>query len=209
MLSDLTQDPSGCKIGSWLKGAEAETPMVESVITLQVRDITDLEWGEGQRIDAFELWCWRRLFQVFWIARISNKLILKENQPWISTGRTDAEAEALILWPPDANNWLIGKDPYAGKDWRWESKGTTEDEIVGWYHWLNGHEFEQTLGVGDGQGSLVCCSPWGRKESDTSEWLNWTYIFQCYSRKSSPTSFPTVSESLFFMYALGSSVTSF
>ena len=76
--------------------------------------------------------------------------------------------------PPDAKSWLIGKDPDAGKDWRREEKGTTEDEMAGWHHWLDGHEFEQAPGVGDGQGSLVCCSPWGGKESDTTEWLNWT-----------------------------------
>ena len=98
----------------------------------------------------------------------------KGNQSWIFTGRTNAEAETLILWPPDAKNWLIGKDPNAGKDWRWEEKGTTENEMVGWHHRLYGHEFEWTPGVGDGQGSLACCSPWGRKESDTTEQLNWT-----------------------------------
>ena len=98
----------------------------------------------------------------------------KENQSWIFIGRTDAKAEAPILWSPDAKHWLIGNDPDAGKDWRQEEKGTTEDEMVGWHHWLDGHEFEKALGVGDGQGSLVCCSPWGRKESDMTEWLNWT-----------------------------------
>ena len=96
-------------------------------------------------------------------------------------GRTDAEAETPILWPPDVRNQLIRKDPDAGKDWRQEEKGTTEDEMVGWHHWLDGHEFEQALGVGDGQGSLVSmgspgCSPWGRKESDTTEQLNWTEL---------------------------------
>ena len=96
----------------------------------------------------------------------------KGNQPWIFIGRTDAEAP--ILWPPDVNNWLIGKDPDAGKDWRQEEKGTIEDEMVGWHHQLDGHEFEQAPGVGDRQGSLVCCSPWGRKESDMTEQLNWT-----------------------------------
>ena len=99
----------------------------------------------------------------------------KGNQFWIFIGRTDIEAETPILWPPDAKNWLIWKDPDAGKDWRWE-KGTTEDEMVGWHHWLNGHEFEQAPGVGDGQGGLVCCSPWGRRESDTTERLNWTEL---------------------------------
>ena len=97
----------------------------------------------------------------------------KGNQSWIFFGRTDAEAEIPILWPPDANNWLIWKDPDAGKDWRWE-KGKTEDDMVGWQHRPNGHEFEQALAVGKGQGSLVCCSPWGLKESDMTEWLNWT-----------------------------------
>ena len=84
----------------------------------------------------------------------------KRNQPWIFVGSTDAEAEALILWPPDAKNSLIGKDPGAGQDWRQEEKGTTEDEMVGWHHWLNGHSFEQAQGDGDGQGSLAC-SPMG------------------------------------------------
>ena len=98
----------------------------------------------------------------------------KGNQSWIFIGRTDAEAEIPILWPPDAKNWFIGKDPDAGKDWRQEEKGTTEDAMVEWHHWISGHEFEQASGVGDGQGSLACCSPWGWKELDTTEWLNWT-----------------------------------
>ena len=96
----------------------------------------------------------------------------KGNQSWIFTEKTDAEAEALILWPPDAKSWLIGKDPDAGKDWRQEEKGMTEDEMVGWHHRLDGHEFEQALGDGEEQGSLACCSPWGHKESETTEQLN-------------------------------------
>ena len=96
----------------------------------------------------------------------------KGNQPWIFIRRTEVEAEALILWPPDVKNWPIWKDPDAGKDWKQEEKGMTADEMVGWHHWLSGHEFEWTLGVGDGQGGLVCCSPWGHKESDTTEQLN-------------------------------------
>ena len=88
----------------------------------------------------------------------------KGHQSWIFIGRTDAEAETPILWPPDAKNWLTGKDPDAGKDWGQEEKGTTEDEMAGWHQQLNGHEFEQALGVGDGQGSLACCSPWVHKE---------------------------------------------
>ena len=90
----------------------------------------------------------------------------KRNQPWICIGRTNAEAETPILWPPDVKNWLIGKDPDAGKDWRQEEKGMTEDVMVGWHHLLNGHELEKTLGDSEVQGSLACCSPWGRKESD-------------------------------------------
>ena len=89
---------------------------------------------------------------------------------------TDAKAEAPILQPPDVKNWVIGKDPDAGKDWRQEEKGMTEDEMVGWHHWPNGHEFEEALGVGDGQGSLACYSPWGRKEWDITEWLNWMHV---------------------------------
>ena len=97
----------------------------------------------------------------------------KGNQFWIFIGGTDAEAETPVLWPPDAKNWFLRKDPDAGKDWRQEEKGTTEDEMVGWHHWLSGHESEQAPGVDDGQGGLVWCSPWGYKESDTSERLNW------------------------------------
>ena len=100
----------------------------------------------------------------------------KGNQSWIFVGRTDAEAETTILWPPDAKNWLIVKDPDAGKDWRQEEKEMTEDEMVGWHHQLNGHEFVQVPGVCDGQGNLECCSSWGHKESDTTEWLNWTEL---------------------------------
>ena len=93
----------------------------------------------------------------------------KGNQSWIFIGRTDAEAEAPVLWPPDIESWLIGKDPDAGKDWRQEEKEMTEDEMVGWHHWLDRHEFEQALAVGDGQGTQACCSPFGRKESDMEE----------------------------------------
>ena len=96
----------------------------------------------------------------------------EENQSWI--GRIDAEAEAPIFWPPDVKNWFVGKDPSAGKDLKQEEKGMTKDKIVEWHHRLNGHKFEQALGVDDGQGSLACCCSWGRRESDTTERLNWT-----------------------------------
>ena len=102
----------------------------------------------------------------------------KRNQSWIFTGRTDVEAP--VLWPPDAKNWLLGKDPDAGKDWSQEENSVTEDEMVGWHHWLNGCEFEQALGVADGQGSLVCCSPWGHKELDMTKKLNWTELNWIY-----------------------------
>ena len=102
----------------------------------------------------------------------------KGNQSWIFIGRIDAEAETPILWPSDAKNWFTGKDPDAGKDWRQEEKGITEDEMVGWHHQLDGHEFEQALGGSEGQGSLVCCSPRGCKESDMTERHNWTERIQ-------------------------------
>ena len=98
----------------------------------------------------------------------------KRDQSWVFIGRTDVEAETLILWPPDAKSWLIGKDPDAGKDWGQEEKGMTEDEMVGWHHWLNWHGFGWTSGVGVGQGGLACCDSWCHKESDTTERLNWT-----------------------------------
>jgi len=96
------------------------------------------------------------------------------DQSWVFIGRTDAEAETPILWPPHVKSWFIGKVPDAGRDWGQEEKGTTEDEMAGWHHRLNAHEFEWTLGVGDGQGGLVCCDSWGCKELDVTEWLNWT-----------------------------------
>ena len=96
----------------------------------------------------------------------------KGGQSWIFVGRTKAEGEAPRLWPPDSRSWLIRKDPDDGKDWRQEKKGTTEDEMDGWHHQLNGHEFEQILGDGRGQGSLACCSPWGIKELDMTEQMD-------------------------------------
>ena len=129
--------------------------------------------------------CWAPKNWCFWIVVVEKTLESpldcekskpvnpKGNQSWIFIGRTDAEAEVPILWPSDVKNWLTVKDPDAGKDWRQEEKGMTEEEMVGWHHWLNGHEFEQVLGDGEGQGSLVCCRPWGRKESDmTDGWNN-------------------------------------
>ena len=99
----------------------------------------------------------------------------KEDQSWVFIGRTDAKAETPVLWPPHVKSWLTGKDSDAGGDWGQEKKGTTEDEMAGWHHWLDGNEFGWTPGVGDGQGGLACCGSWGRKEADTTEQLNWYY----------------------------------
>ena len=152
-----------------------------------------------QRIDAFELWCWRRLLRVPWTARRSNLSILKEI-------RHEYSLEGLMLkvklqtWPPDAKNWLIGKDPNSGKEWRQEEKRMTEDEMVGWHHWLDGHKFKQALGVGDGQGSLACCSPQSHKvrHNWTIELTDWTTVLteniscpHCHSTKQSPRSAKT------------------
>ena len=128
--------------------------------------------AERQRIDVFELWCWRRLLRVPWTVRRSNKSILKEISPGCSL-------EGLMLklkFQYFAKSWLIWKDSDAGKVWGQEEKGTAEDETVGWHHQLDGHGFGWTPGVGDGQGGLACCSPWGCKESDTTERLIWTEL---------------------------------
>ena len=135
--------------------------------------------AEGRRIDAFELWCWRRLESPLDCKEIQ-LVHSKGNQSWKFIGRADAEAETPILWSPDAKNWLVRKDLDAGKDWRQVEKGMTEDEMVGWHHWLKWHESEQALGVGAGQGSLVSCDSWGRKESDSTEQLIWSDL-RCFS----------------------------
>ena len=100
----------------------------------------------------------------------------KGDQSWVFFGRTDAKTDTPVLWPPHAKSWLIGKNSDAGRDWEQEEKGTTEDEMAGWHHRLTGCEFEWSLGVSDGQEGLACCDSWGRKESDTTEWLKWTEL---------------------------------
>ena len=141
----------------------------------------DVSWtikkAECWRIDAFVLWCWRRLESPLDCKEIQ-PVYPKRDQSWVFFGRTDVEAETPILWPPDVKSWLIWKDPNAGKDWGQEEKGTTEDEMAGWHHQLNGHELDMSWapGVGDGQGGLACCSSWGRKVSDMTECLNWTEV---------------------------------
>ena len=137
--------------------------------------VEHIKKAEHRRTDAFKLWCWRRLSRVPWTARRTNQSILKEISPEYSLeGLMLKLKQTPILWKPDVKNWLTGKDPDAGKDLRQEEKGTTEDEMVGWHHCFNRLEFEQTPGFGDGQWGLVCCSPWGHKESDRTERLNWT-----------------------------------
>ena len=118
---------------------------------------------EHWRIDAFALWCWRTLLRVPWTSRRTNQSILKEINPGCSLEGLMLKLKLLILWPPDAKSWLIWKDPDPAKDWGQEEKGTTEDEMIGWHHWLDGHRFGLTPGVGDGQGGLACCGSWGRR----------------------------------------------
>ena len=130
---------------------------------------------------ALKTWC-------FWTVvlekTLESPLDCKEIQPvhsegdqsWDFFGRNDAKAETPVLWPPHEKSWLIGKDSDAGNDWGQEEKGMTEDEMAGWHHWLDGPESEWTPGVGDGQGGLACFDSWGRKESDMTEWLNWTEL---------------------------------
>ena len=139
-------------------------------------EIWTIKKTERWRIDAFELWCWGR-FESALDSKEIQPVHPKGNQSSVFIGRTDVETETPILRPTDLKSWLIWKDPDAGKDWRQEEKGTTEDGMVGWHHQLNGHRFWWTLGVGDGQGGLACCSSWGRNKLDTTEWLNRTELY--------------------------------
>ena len=152
--------------------------------------------SQGYGFSSSHVWMWQLDYKESWVLKnwcfwtvvlektLESPLDCKEIQPvhpkgdqsWVFIGGTDSKAETPVLWPPDAESWLIWKDPDAGKDWGQEEKGTTEDEMTGWHHWLNGRESEWTPGVGDGQGGLVCCGSWGRKESDMTEWLNWTEL---------------------------------
>ena len=140
--------------------------MVFSIVMYGCESWT-IKKAEHRLIEAFELWCWRRLWESLGLQEIQ-PVLSKGNQSWLFIGRTDAEAETPMLRPPHVKNWLIEKTLMLGKieDWM------TEDEMVGWYHRLNGHEFEYTSGVADGHGSLACCSLWGHKQSDTTERLN-------------------------------------
>ena len=149
--------------------------MIFPVVTYGCESWT-IKKTEHQRIDAFELWLLEKTLKSPLDYKEIQTVHPKGDQSWIVIRRTDTEAETPILWPPDAKRWLIGKDPDAGKDWGQEEKGTTEDEMVGWHHQLNGHGFGWTPGVGDVQGGLASCGSWGHKESDTTEWLNWTEL---------------------------------
>ena len=153
-------------------------------------------FSQGYGFSSSHLWMWELDYKESWALKnwcfwtvvlektLESPLDCKEIQPvhpkgdqsWVFIRGTDVEADTPILWPPDAEAWLIWKDPSAGKDWGQEEKRMTEDEIVGWHHWHNGCGFGWTLGVGDGQGGLVCCSSQGHKESGMSEQLNWTDI---------------------------------
>ena len=151
--------------------------------------------SQGYGFSSSQVWMWELDYKESWAPKnwcfwtvvlktLESPLDCKEIQPvhpkgdqsWVFIGRSDVEAETPILWPPDEKSWLIWKDPDAGKDWGQEEKATTEDEMAGWHHQLDGHEFEWTPGVGDGQGGLACCGSWDRKELDTTERLNWTEL---------------------------------
>ena len=149
--------------------------------------------SQGCGFSSGHVWMWELNYKESWVQKnwcfwtvvlektLESPLDCKEIQPvhpkgdqsWVFIGRTNVESETPILWPPDVKSWLIWKVPDAGKDWGQEEKGMTEDEMAGWHHWVNGPGFGCTPGVGDGQGGLACCSSWGRKESDTTEWLKW------------------------------------
>ena len=137
-------------------------------------EIWTIKKAEHQRIDAFELWFWRRLLRVPWTARRSNQSILKEIFPGCSLEGVMLKLKLPILWPPHEKSWLIGKDSDARSDWGQEEKVTTEDEMAGCYHQLDGREFEWTPGVGDGQGGLAYCNSWGCKETELN-WMCWIF----------------------------------
>ena len=153
--------------------------MVFPVVMYECESWT-IKKAEHWRIDAFELWCCRRLLRVPLDCKEIQPVHPKGDQSWVFIGRTDVEAETPILWAPDVKSWLLWKDLDGGKDWRLEEKGATEDEIVGWHHWLNGHGFGWTLAGSDGQEGLACCGSWGCEESDTTERVNWTEIWFSY-----------------------------
>ena len=176
-------------LDSTLKSIDITLPtkvcLVEAMVfpvILYECDSSTVKQAECRRTDAFELWCWRSLDSPLDCREIQ-PVHPKGNQSSIFTERADSEAETPKLWPPGKKNWLIGKDPDAGKDRRQGEEGTTEDEMAGWHQWLDGHEFEWTLGVGDGQGGLACCSPWGSQRV-RHDWATELTLFQSSVMKS-------------------------
>ena len=179
-----------------LLGRKAMTNLDSSLKSRDITLPTNFHLVRAMVFSPCLVWVWRLDYKESWALKnwwfwavvlektLESPLDCKEIQPvhakgdqsWIFIGRTDAEAETPILLSSDVKNWLTGKDPDAGKDWRQEEKGTTENEMVGWHHQLDGHECEKALQFGDGQGGLVCCSPWGHKQSDSTEWLKWTEL---------------------------------
>ena len=164
-------------IRAYLYSSVSLSYLIWSAMTLLPHKV--IFWGKESWV--LNNWCfWTVVLEKTFESPLDSKEIKpvnpKRNQSWIFIGRTDAKAETPILWPPDVKKWFIGKDLDAGKDWRQEEKRMIEDDMVGWHHWLDGHGFEQALWIDDGQGSLAHSSPWGRKESDMTERLNWTEL---------------------------------
>ena len=174
-------------------------PIISVDSILKSRDIilsTKLRLVKAMVFSSGHVWVWELDWEESWVPRnwcfwnvvlertLESPLDCKEiqrvhsegDQVWVFFGRNAAKGETPVLWPPHEKSWLIGKDSDVGRDWGQEEKGTTEDEMAGWHHWLDGHEFVWTPGVGDGQGDLACCDSWGHKESDKTEWLNWTEL---------------------------------
>ena len=166
---------------SWVK-VHLVKAMVFPVVMYGCESWT-IKKAEHQRIDAFDLWVLEKTLESSLDCKEIQPVHPKGDQSWIFIGRTDVEAETPILWPPDAKSWLIWKYPDAEKDWGQE-KGMTGDKMIGWHHWLNGHGFGWTPGVGDGQGGLACCGSWGRKELEMTERLNWTELKERMARVS-------------------------
>ena len=174
---------------------------LDSIIkTIDITLPTKVHLSQSYGFPSSHVWMWALDHKEGWVLKnwcfwtveldktLESPLDCREIQPvhsrgdqsWVCFGRTDAKAETPILWPPHAKSWLIGKDPDAGRDWGQEEKGPTEDEMAGCHHQLDGHEFEWTPGVGDGQGGLACCNSRSHKESDTTEWLNWNWTYLYY-----------------------------
>jgi len=177
----LSKPPGNLNLDSILKSKDITLPtkvLLIKAVVLPVVWMWELDYKESWALKNLCFWTvvLEKILKTPLDCKEIQPLYRRRNQSWIFTGRTDAKAETPIPWPPDVKNWLNGKYPDARKDWRQEEKGTTEDEMVGWHHWFDGHKFEQVLRVGNGQESLACCSPWGCRESDITDQLNWTEL---------------------------------